>query len=283
MSANRSIFGRAGWVGRAALLVPSVIALSVAGVAPAAAEILFPAPLHITRELTDPISGSKSVIDEYCHGNRVVSVNGRRTAIAEYDKNVLTTIDFDAGTYSVTKFEDLARVYEKNVGASVKASAAEWRVETLGGRVVASRPGEEIEAERKDAHGGQLVRITADRQLTVSRAALEVLMGTAWPRRSDASSDVLVGALRSKERRAVATGAAAGAAQNEYHLPLEHVTRFEIEGETVETRNVVLRIGSELPPPDVLAVPPGARLVESEAIVARRMLEELDGAPAPKP
>jgi len=263
--------------------VSSVIALSVAGVAPAAGEILFPAPLHITRELTDPISGSKSVIDEYCHGNRVVSVNGRRTAIAEYDKGVLTTIDFDAGTYSVTKFEDLARVYEKNVGASMKASADEWRVETLGGRVVASRPGEEIEAERKDAHGRQLVRITADRQLTVSRAALEVLMGTAWPRRSDASSDVLVGALHSKERRAVATGAAASAAQNEYHLPLEHVTRFEIEGETVETRNVVLRIGSELPPPDVLAVPPGARLVESEAIVARRMLEELDGAPAPKP
>lgn len=282
MSANRSIFGRAGWVGRAALIVSSVIALSVAGVALAAGEILFPAPLHITRELTDPISGSKSVIDEYCHGNRVVSVNGRRTAIAEYDRGVLTTIDFDAGTYSVTKFEDLARVYEKNVGASIKASANEWRVETRGGRVVASRPGEEIEAERTDAHGRVLVRITADRQLTLSRGALEVLMGSAWPRRADASADVLLGALRSRERRAT-TNAAAGAAQNEYHLPLEHVTRFEIEGDTVETRNVVLRIGSELPPPDVLAVPPGAKLVESEAIVARRMLEELDGAPAPKP
>jgi hypothetical protein len=36
-----------------------------------AAEMLFPEPLHITREIADPISGSTVTVEEYCHGNRI--------------------------------------------------------------------------------------------------------------------------------------------------------------------------------------------------------------------
>ncbi len=109
MSSTRSLLGRVGW-GSVAAAVVSV--LFVATSAQAAQAVLFPAPLHITREVTDPITGSKAVIDEYCHGNRVVAVSGRRTSIVEYDKGHITVIDFGAGTYSHTKFELVAKLLE---------------------------------------------------------------------------------------------------------------------------------------------------------------------------
>ena len=277
MSAIRSLRGRAGWVGFASLLA--------ANIAFAAPEVLFPAPLHITRELTDPITGSMTVIDDYCHGNRVVSVNGRRTAIAEYDRNVVTTIDFDAGTYSVTKFDELAKAWDAAPAASrgraaiasnpvQQRNAPQWRVESKGGRVVASRPGESVEARLDDGPNQQTIQMTADTQLRVSRAAAEILLGVAYPNRPDPSSAVLLDALRSRQPRIASNGEAAPA---EFHIPLEHVIRHQFGGETVEARNVVTRVGSELPPPDIVAVPPGAKLVEADPVAARRMLEELDG------
>lgn len=271
----------AGWVGVLSL----VVVTTVVSPAFAAGEVLFPAPLHLTRELTDPISGSKSVVDEYCHGNRVVAVSGRRTSIAEYDKGVLTTIDFEAGTYSVTKFEELARAWARGgpsrreePQAAMTADgdrAGAWRVESRGGKVVASRPGEAMEARREDAHGKQTIRVTGDRQLKLSRAAVEVLTGTAWPRRPDPSADVLLNALKADAPQTAGTAGLKSAAQ--YALPLEHAIEQTIDGDTVTIRSVVLRVGSELPPPDLLAVPPGAKLVESEAVAARRLLDELDG------
>ena len=49
-----------------------------------AAEVMFPSPLHLTREVSDPITGGSSQIEEYAHGNRIVSITPRRTAIADY-------------------------------------------------------------------------------------------------------------------------------------------------------------------------------------------------------
>ena len=95
MFTARNLFPRAGWVG---LVFLSTVAF-------AAEKPLFPSPLHITRELSNPVSGTTTVIDEYCQGNRVVAVSGQKTAIADYDKGVITEIDFAGGTYSVTKFE----------------------------------------------------------------------------------------------------------------------------------------------------------------------------------
>lgn len=274
MSSSRSLLGRVGWV--AAFLF-------IAVGAQAAQTVLFPSPLHITREVTDPITGSKAVIDEYCHGNRVVAVSGRRTSIVEYDKSRITVIDFGAGTYSHTKFEQIAQLLEKTApAAAVTAASREaWKVEKRGGRVVASRPGELVEIEKKDAQEHQVIRMTVDRQLKLSRAAVEALTGLGYPNPRAASADAVLGALRSNEQRAV--GKSGGAvAEDEYHLPLEYASVVDIGGETLETRNVVVRVGNELAPPDLLAIPPGATLVESDAVAARRMLDDLDRVSKPK-
>ena len=57
------------------------LALGLAGAiatAASAAETLFPSPLHLTRRITDPLSGATSiVVEEYCSGNRVVTIQGR--------------------------------------------------------------------------------------------------------------------------------------------------------------------------------------------------------------
>ncbi|MFL6247289.1 MAG: hypothetical protein ACJ74H_14755 [Thermoanaerobaculia bacterium] len=232
--------GRASWVEMAAGLVLWVmVLLAPASAAPSAAKrVLFPTALHITRELSDPVSQKTTVIDEYCHGNRVVSVSGRRTGIADYAKGELTEIDFAAGTYSITKFEQIARAYEKN---APRTDHNEWHVQSF------------------------------DPQQTLSRGAAEALMGLGYPYRADPAADVVLDQLRTHER-----GISTNSLTEEYRLPLEHVLRVEVDGETIETRNVVKRLGHELPPLNVLTIPPGAKLVESRAVALQRLLEELD-------
>lgn len=282
MSATRPFMSWAGRVEVAAgfFLWAAVLIVSSAVPLGAAEPVLFPTPLHITRELSDPVSQKTTLIDEYCHGNRVVSVSGTRTVIADYAKGEMTEIDFAAGTYSVTKFEQVARLNAKAAPAVVAAAAArrEWRVEARGGSVIASRPAETTEAEWKDENTRHVIRISADRQVTLSRGAIEALLGIGYPQRADATGEVMLGALRSRDKK-VASDAAASA--EEYHLPLEQVFRFEAGGEAMETRNVVVRIGAELPPTDALTIPPGAKLVESKAVALQRALEELDGSARP--
>jgi hypothetical protein len=253
-----------------------------------AADVLFPKPLHITRELSDPVSQKTTRIDEYCHGNRIVSVSGTRTAIADYAKGELTEIDFAAGTYSVTKFESIARVHEKSAPAVDRASASTsrngtsrngWRVEAKGGSVIASRPADTTEAENDDDGSRRVIRISSDRQITMNRAAVEAVMGIGYPHRTDSSADVVLGALRVRSPR-IAGNAAGADTTDSYGLPLEHVVRVEVGGETIETRNVVVRLGDEMPSMDVLSIPPGAKLVESKAVAAQRLLEELDRPPS---
>jgi hypothetical protein len=50
-------------------------------------------------------------------------------------------------------------------------------------------------------------------------------------------------------------------------------------GEGLELRNRVVRVGSELAPPEVMAIPPGARKVEASALALQRIASELDGRP----
>ena len=266
MSATRSVRARAGRVFTAAVM-PAVCLLLLASRA-AASDVLFPAPLHITREVSGPFSERKHVIDEYCHGNRVVSISGNRTAIADHAKREITLIDFAAGTYSVTKFEDVARAQDKaKIATTARKEPPEWRVESRGGRVIASRPGEMHEVERKRDAGRHLIRLTADRQITLSRAAAEALLGTSYPNPTSDAGEIVVSTLRSADK---------------YSLPLQYDIVLEVEGQTVETHNVVTRVGHELPPPDLIAIPPGAKLVESDAVAARRLLDELD-RPATRP
>jgi len=54
------------------------------------AATLFPQPLHLVREITDPISRATIKVDEYCLGNRIVSANRVRSVIVDYDKQTVT-------------------------------------------------------------------------------------------------------------------------------------------------------------------------------------------------
>lgn len=279
MSTARFLSGKARWGKVAAVIVLWVIVPFCATAVRAAERVLFPKPLHITRELSDPVSQKTTRIEEYCQGNRIVSVTAGRTAIADYGKGELTEIDFVAGTYSVTKFESIAHLHEKSATAADRGNSS-WRVESKGGTVVASRPAETLEAENDDNGPRRVIRISSDRQLKLSRAAVEAVMGIGYPHRRDSSADVVLGALRSRERRLSNNAVGTAEAADEYHLPLEQIVRFDVGGETVETRNVVVRLGDELPSTDVLAIPPGAKLVESKAVAIQRHLEELDRPPA---
>lgn len=271
MSATRIAFGRAGRV------CVALLSLSFAVVA-GAADVLFPAPLHITREIVTPFSSRKSVVEEYCHGNRIVSVSGSRTAIADHAKRQITVIDFGAGTYSVTTFEDIARAneVEKLPGEALDAVRDAWKVEALGGHVVASRPGHAIEAERRNQGAREIIRITADEQIVLSRDAADALLGTGYPNRRDERSGVVLAALRARDRSVSSNESRAASPVDRYSLPLEQIVRIEVGGDVIETRNVVLRVGNELPPPDLLVVPPGAKLVESDLVMSRRLLDETD-------
>ena len=49
----------------------------------AAQAVLFPQPVHLTRQITDPFAAAPVVVEQYCYGNRVVTVRGARTTIAD--------------------------------------------------------------------------------------------------------------------------------------------------------------------------------------------------------
>lgn len=129
------------WVGRVgAVLFLLAVAFSGAG------EVLFPEPRHFVRRITDPVSDRVSTIHEYCAGNRIVAVDGERTVVTDYGKQEVLEIDRVAGTYSVTRFDELART-------SAKPATG----------------------------GGVSVDVRVDRSITISKAAAEVLLGAAWP------------------------------------------------------------------------------------------------------
>jgi hypothetical protein len=262
-------------VGAASLRAVVAMVTLGAAVAAAAAPVLFPAPLHITREVSDPVTAATTVVDEYCYGNRIVSISGSRTAIVDHEKGLVTVIDTAAGTWSEARFEEIARVQSRSRRSSVPGG--EWRREERPARVVASRPGDSLELSRTETRETVVVTLTLDRQLALSRPAMEALLGSGHPNPSDSMSDAVIGALRERGPRVAVTSSNAIASSDPlYHVPLEHIVRFDVGGEIVETRNVVTRIGTELPPPDRLAVPPGARKVELPLIAASRLLEELD-------
>src|SRR5881392_3584938 len=81
-----------------------------------AGPVLFPQPMHLTRVVDNPLrGGGSSVIEEFYIANRVISVSGDRTVIADYERNEMTEIDRAEGTYSVTTFAALADAAPKTM------------------------------------------------------------------------------------------------------------------------------------------------------------------------
>lgn len=241
-----------------------------------AAGPLFPTPLHITRQLHDPISGTTIVLNEYGYGNRLISVRGSVTSIADYEKGVLTEIDREAGTYSVTTFDALAKATQKLGPAATSSAQKPLRpLRTVGAKLTkGGRTADFFEGDIDAGADKQTLEIGVDRTVPVSKDALEVLLGSAYP------------GVRLRHHEAVLSAASQRTASSQptaYALPIEQIVRYEIDGQRLEYRNSVIRVASEPPPADVASIPAGARLVVSRIVAVSRELDLIDHPPLPLP
>ena len=244
-------------------------------------DLLFPKPLHLTRRIHESIGGGTTTVEQYCYGNRVITVSGSVTNIADYDKSEITEIDRSAGTYSVSRFDQVAKAMHPK--ALPEASAAKtkqnWELRKLG-RVgaLSVRTTEVYETERKDVDVTRHVRVGIDTSVALSKDALEVLTGSAFPGTPKEEDAAILAAAKGRAP-AIASNAANAKTVVSYGLPVEQVFRFEAEGQTAEYRDVVTRVGEEIPPADLVAIPPDAKLVESRLIKTTRLLDAIDRLP----
>ena len=72
-----------GWVGGRIAFVLLIAAPVLASDIP-----LFPIPLHIVRRVEDPIANTATELDEYCTGNRIITIRGAKTAIVRPDSSL---------------------------------------------------------------------------------------------------------------------------------------------------------------------------------------------------
>jgi hypothetical protein len=268
----RNATSRSRWVEVAALLAFTSAALSIA-----AAEVLFPHPLHLVRRIDDPVSHATVTLHEYAAGNQLVTVNGARVAIADYDKQQVTEIDRAAGTYSITRFDEIAtsRASAQPNRASAMSSAAKpkWTSKALGAK--SSANGRSLQSFELQADDAKKIEVGVDRNVSLSRGALEVLIGAAFPNpRSDAHDAVLEAAARHETR-----GIQTNAQDERYGLPMEQSVTWDAAGEHVTMRSSVVDVTNDLPPADLLTIPPGAQRVESRTTRLLHELESLDRIP----
>lgn len=267
--------------GRVTILVFVCLLVTLASAAQTSAPLLFDEPLHLTRQVTDPISGTTSSVDEYCAGNRVVSIREGRTSIADYDKGELLEIDRAKGTYSVTSFDAIARSLPDAPSTAARKSGGAQIPELTdnGVRPVGNRGGRAFEARIDDPQASRRVEVVVDQQMKVTREAVEVLVGAAFPLRRSIESDIALAAA-GRERGAGKLGARPA---RDHALPLEQTVTWTVDGDTLRVVNRIVRVGNELPPADLIAIPPGAQLVESEIVLRKKMLDELDRLPSASP
>lgn len=258
---------------------------------------LFPRPLHLVRQVDDPISKTTATIDEYCAGNRVVTVRGSKVTIADYDAQQLTEIDHAAQTWSVTPFAEIA--------ASRAALEARMHVtpSTRATRLTSSssRSGN-VDTFIADAQQRHL-EVGIDRRVALSRAAAEVLMGVAYPGKGseeeaailDASGNggaITAMSFNATSSAAKSNGTSAGVAQpnavkfaattseTTYGLVAERTLTIESGGTTLVVHNKIVRIGDELPPADAMLIDPGAKRIESRTTRLARELREIETLPS---
>ena len=246
----------------------------------AASAPLFPTPLHITRQVHDSISDKTAVLEEYGYGNRLIAIRGALTSIADYEKGELVEIDRDSGTYSITRFDALAKAAQKvnpPSPARVEAASADKLVRAMrsvGVKAAKSgRSAEFFEAAIDAPSVKETISVGIDRSAPVSKEALEVLLGAAYPGVRTSEHDAILSAAAPSGRPVVATSAGAQAAESAYALPIEQVIRYEMDGQSAELRSSVMRVGSEAPPADLVAIPAGARLVTSRIVAAAAEIE----------
>lgn len=235
----------------------------------AAEETLFPTPLHLTRRITDPFSEKPVIVEEFCQGSRIVSVIGPVTAIVDYSAGTLTRIDRDARTFSVTSFADLARSRSNGKVKERVVSPQPWKVSSSGRGEVGGRAAERVVIERRVEGGRHELDIATDLLVLLSRPAAEALLGFSFPAAPRAAEAELIFGALSK-------GGGSRSGLQGVGLPLAQIERFWSEGEELEIRNEVTRVGSEGIDPKLLEVPAGSARVELEQLEVWRKLEEVD-------
>lgn len=217
-------------------------------------------------------------IEEYYFGNRAVSVLGRKVVIADYERGELTEIDRDAGTYSVTTFEQLASL-NAAAGAPKAAAAADepFNIRATQRRSD-SRASDSFEATPKKPHGNlKKLEIGVDRSIKLSRDAVEIIVGAAYPRTRTIETDFFMrGASPSPQGGPAARPQAAGGREADHSLPVDHIMAFDFDGQEIVVRNRIVRVVREAPPADAITIPPGARLVESNTVTAARTVQDLE-------
>ena len=249
-----------------------------------AAPPLFPTPLHLTRQVVDPISGKTVTLHEYGYGNRLVSVRGAVTAIADYDRSELIEIDREKGTYSITRFDAVASAAQKAGGPPTANARSRPAVRGIAARATKSgRQADFFEGTVEAAGIKQSVEIGVDRSVRLSREALEVILGAAYPGIRRGEHDLSLSAAGPRLPVASASQSSP-AAEQFYALPIEQVLRYEVDGQELEFRNSVVRVGDESPPADLVAIPAGAQLVVSRLVEVAREIERLEQPPLePRP
>ena len=140
------------------------------------------------RRIDDPIAGSRATIDEYCAGDRIVTINGPRVAIADYAAQQLTEIDHAAGTYSITSFAEIAKA---------RPATRETRAK---------------------------VSVEVNRSVALSREAVEALIGASYPNRHLEQHDQILNAAAPASGRIVAQSVGGDAA---YGLPSNTSVTYE--------------------------------------------------------
>ena len=267
MGIPSSVAGRMG--GRFAAII-AVVAI------PAHA-VLFPEPLHLVRQIDEPISGARTTIHQYCSGDRVVTVSGSRVVIADHGRQELIEIDRAAATFSITSFGELARAAQEFAPRRAAAAAVPEGKIVEGRRSADGRPLETIEYVQSKAVERVVVTVSVDRQVPLTFEAVEALIGAAFPnQRSFIHEAMLRAAAAGSAERRMQT-----AARPAHALPSEHSVAVEAFGEQVTFRSAVIALERQQVPPELLTIPPGARRVESKQLTMPRVMREIESLPPP--
>ena len=259
---------------RAYLLIAAALALLAAPLA-FGANVLFPRPLHLVRRIDDPISKTAATIDEYCVGNRVVTVRGSKVTIADYDAQQLTEIDHTAHAWSVTSFTDIAQAradLDARMGNSVEPRAAHLTA------LVHSASAYVIDGPHRR------MEIAFDRKVVLSRAAAEVLIGAAYPNgKSQEQEEILAAAAGGGSNGNVSAMATGATANTAYGLLIERTLTIETGGTTLVSHNTVIHVGEETVAAEAMLIEPGATRIESRLTRLARELRDIDTIPSAKP
>jgi hypothetical protein len=246
----------------------------------AGASALFPKPLHLVKRIDDPLAKKPVTVDEYCYGDRIVTVSGDHVTVIDYAAQTVTSIDHAASTWSVTRFDEIAGARPKTSSAKT-AEATAAKVTAAG--MKSSAGGRSVETYDIEAAQTR-VSIGFDRSVAVSRAAVEALIGAAYPNTRRPEHDAILSvAGRGGKQSRIASNAEKQEPVADYGLPSEQSITIESDGGAVTLKTSVLRIDGDLPPQRATLIDPGATRIESPIERFNREMRDADTIPeAPK-